>query len=125
MTKSLAFIIEDDPDLSNIFAEALKVAEFETEIIKDGQEALTRLAKIVPAVVVLDLHLPHVSGKEILYHIRNDDRLAQTKVILATADARMSDELGPIADLVLQKPVSFSQLQNLAARLRPPDTLGE
>jgi CheY-like chemotaxis protein len=36
----------------------LEVAGFETEIIHDGSQALTRLAEITPAVVVMDLHLP-------------------------------------------------------------------
>ena len=125
MTYSLALIIEDDPDLSTIFAEALRGAEFETEIVRDGNSALNRLEDIVPNVVVLDLHLPHVSGKDILQHIRDDSRLNETKVILATADASMADTLESMADLVLLKPISFGQLRNLAARLRPPDVVGE
>ncbi len=125
MTNSLALIIEDDPDLSTIFAEALRGAEFETEIVRDGNSALNRLAAIVPNVVVLDLHLPYVSGKDILQHIRNDSRLTETKIILATADASMAGTLESMADLVLLKPISFGQLRNLAARLRPPDVVGE
>ena len=125
MTNSLALIIEDDPDLSTIFAEALRGAEFETEIVRDGYSALDRLATIVPSVVVLDLHLPQVSGKDILQQIRDDSRLTETKVILATADASMADSLESKADLVLLKPISFGQLRNLAARLRPPDLVGE
>ena len=125
MTSSLALIIEDDPDLATIFAEALHGAEFETEIIADGQTALARLDIIIPSVVVLDLHLPFASGRDILEHIRADARLNDTRVILATADGSLADTLESKADLILLKPISFSQLRNLAARLRLPDTLGE
>ncbi len=118
----LALIIEDDPKLSTIFAETLKLAEFKTETIADGQVALERLTTIVPDVVVLDLHLPHVSGREILHQIRADDRLAQTRVMIVTADAAMADSLKDEADLSLLKPVSIHQLHDLATRLRPPDT---
>lgn len=118
----LALIIEDDPKLSTIFAETLKMAEFETETIADGQVALERLTTIVPDVVVLDLHLPQVSGREILHQIRADERLAHTRVMVVTADAAMADSLGDAADLSLLKPVSIHQLHDLATRLRPPDT---
>ncbi len=121
MKHGLAFVVEDDPDLSVIFAQALQAAGFETEVIRDGQVALTRLAQVQPVVVVLDLHLPHISGDAILRHIRTDARLTQTRVIVATADPVMADTLQTEADLVLIKPISFSQLRDLAVRLRPPD----
>ena len=124
MTNPLALIIEDDPKLATIFARALQMAEFEPEIAQDGKVALSRLAVTIPAVVVLDLHLPYVSGLEILRQIQADERLNQTQVILATADAMMAENLRQEADLVLLKPISFSQLRDLAARLRPRDTLG-
>ncbi len=121
MTAPLALIIEDDPKLSKIFAQALKMAKFETEVIQDGKVAMERLASVVPTVVILDLHLPHVSGRDILYKIRADERLANIRVILATADAQMADMLDDEADLILLKPISFSQLKEMATRLYPSD----
>lgn len=120
MTKPLALIIEDDENLAFIFTLALQGAEFETETILDGRVALERLAEITPDVVVLDLHLPHVSGQEILQRIRTDERLAETRVMLATADALRGQALDAESDLVLLKPISPSQLRTLASRLRPP-----
>ncbi len=120
--KPLALIIEDDRKQATIFDQALQMAEFETEIIRDGKAALERLAVTVPVLVVLDLHLPYVSGDDVLRQIRADERLAKTRVILATADPRMAEPLQEESDLVLLKPISFSQLRDLATRLRPPDT---
>ncbi len=118
-----ALIIEDDFDAAAIFEAALQAAGFETEIIHDGAEAITRLKETKPAIVALDLHLPHVSGAEILHKIRSDERLTKTRVMLVTADPAMADTLQPEADLVLIKPVSYSQLRDLAKRLRPTDTI--
>ena len=120
---ALALIIEDDENQAPIFAQALKMAEFETETIHDGQTALERLAVVVPDLVLLDMHLPYVSGDTILSQIRADERLAKTRVMLATADAYMAENLRDQSDLVLLKPISFTQLQDLAKRLRPPDTM--
>jgi DNA-binding response OmpR family regulator len=118
MSNPLALIIEDDVDLAAIFAEAVQSAEFEVESIQDGDQALIRLASIVPAVVVLDLHLPHIGGEQILNHIRADSRLANTRIMVATADPVKADTLVEQADLVLIKPISFSQLRDMAKRLR-------
>ena len=119
MKKPLALIVEDDEQLAAIFAIAMEEAEFETEIVHNGKVALERLADITPEAVVLDLHLPCVSGKDILFHIRADPRLAKVRVMLATADPIMAEELENEADLVLIKPVGFIQLRELAKRLRP------
>jgi len=86
VTGSLALIIEDDEDLAAIFAEALHLAELETEIIVSGDAAAARLKEVVPKVVVLDLHLPQVSGETLLRQIRSTPALARTRVIIATAD---------------------------------------
>ena len=68
--KPLALIIEDDKRQSTVFDHALRQAEFETEVIRDGEQALARLAVTIPAVVILDLHLPKVSGEDVLQQIR-------------------------------------------------------
>jgi two-component system response regulator AdeR len=117
MSELLGLIIEDDDDLSVIFSEALQAAGFKTEIIQSGDQALARLAITTPDVVVLDLHLPRVAGMDILHQIRADARLAKTRVIVATAHPRMAESLRDEADLVLLKPISFSQLRDLAAIL--------
>ena len=117
--KPLALVIEDDQKQATVFAQALRMAEYETEIIRDGQEALTRLGEVIPALVVLDLHLPKISGKDIFQQIRADQRLNQTRVMLATADPLFAETLRSKVDLVLLKPISFNQLRDLASRLQP------
>lgn len=113
----LALIIEDDEDLSFIFAEAMRMAGFESEIIRDGQVAMKRLAEVTPTVIVLDLHLPHVAGTDLLKQIRETDHLKKVRVVVATADARLAEQTDRQADFVLIKPISFSLLRDLAVRM--------
>ncbi len=119
MSNPIALIVEDDADLANIFAEALQAARYDTDIIRTGDRAMARLKTGMPDVVVLDLHLPGESGMEILKQIRADAHLARTRVIVASADPVMAESLNDQADLVLIKPISFSQLRDLANRLNP------
>ena len=116
MSKPLSLIIEDDPQIGDILSISLR-NDFETELIKDGDQALARLAEVIPALIVLDLHLPSVSGKDIFAQIRADARLETTKVILCTADALQSETMQSQADLVLLKPVSPNQVRELASRI--------
>jgi DNA-binding response OmpR family regulator len=120
MSDPLALIIEDDHFLADNYAEALRAAGFTVEIARDGRTALARIAALTPALVVLDMNLPFVSGVEILRRIRADARLGQTRVIVTTGDAQRAEALANEVDLALVKPVSMSQLSDLAARLRPP-----
>jgi len=115
---SLALIVEDDPDLAEIFSEALRFGGFQVEALGNGADALQRLKEIVPSVIVLDMHLPGASGVEILRQVRADSRLETTRVIASTADARLAETLEDTADLVLVKPISFTQLRDLAVRLK-------
>jgi len=115
---NLALVIEDDQDLSTIFSEALNAAGFETEVVLDGRTAQKRLTEVTPYLVLLDMHLPHVSGTDLLEQIRADERLNETLIVIATADARMGEAMSDKADFVMIKPITFTQLRDLTKRLR-------
>jgi len=117
----LALIIEDDEDLANIFAEAVRGVGFEVEHVADGKKAQERLKSgTTPYLILLDMHLPHVSGEDLLMNtIKPDDRFETSMIIITTADARMGDAYRDQVDFVLVKPISFVQLRDLTARLKP------
>lgn len=117
----LAIIIEDEEQLALIYSKALEMAGYETLALYDGQEAMDYLARAekAAAMITLDLHLPGLSGEEILRFIRSDPRYNQTRVILATSDsASVVGEIEKKSDIVLLKPISFTQLRELASRFR-------
>jgi CheY-like chemotaxis protein len=120
---TLALIIEDDEDLASIFAEALRGVGFEVEHIADGKTAHDRLKSgAAPFLVLLDMHIPHISGADLLTNvIKKEEHLARTMVIITTADARMGESYSDMADFVMIKPISFVQLRDLTSRLKPKD----
>ena len=103
----------------------MQAAGFETEIISDGAEALARLDLIIPDLVVLDLHLPSVSGTGILLRIRADPQLANIWVIVVTVEPELAELLQDMADRILVKPIDFARLRDLAASLAPTTSSGE
>ncbi len=116
MEKPLALIVEDEPDIAALYRHVLDMAGYRTEIAFHGQVAVERLANSQPAIVILDLILPGVSGKEILGLIRRDERLNQTKVIVVTAHAHIAESLSAEPDLVLFKPIGIEQFSDLIER---------
>ena len=118
-SKPVALVIEDNQDLNAIFSSALENAGYVIQSVYDGAAAEQFLSENVPAIIILDLHMPKVSGDVVLRHIRHDPRLKEVRVIVVTADARFADALEFQVELVLLKPISFSQLSELAKRFAP------
>lgn len=119
MRQALALIIEDDVSLAEIFSTVTQQAHYETEVFHNGQTALNRLRDIAPDIVLLDLNLPLVNGKDILHFIRTETHLANTKVVLTTANTLSAEALREDSDLVLLKPISPTQLLGMVTRLHP------
>jgi DNA-binding response OmpR family regulator len=119
MDKPIALVVEDEYDISLIFARALQSAGYETEIVRSGDTAITWLKAATPDLVVLDLQLPKVPGVKILRYIRTDPRLEDTHVIIATAFSHLAAALQDEPDWVLIKPINFGQLRDLAQQFNP------
>lgn len=117
-------LVEDNPDdveLTRIaFAEA--GSEHRLTVVSDGAEALDflfargahvgRASADLPAVVLLDLNLPKVNGREVLQAIRAHHATRSLPVVVLTTSAEPFDvdavyELG--ANSYIQKPVEFER----------------
>ena len=114
-------LVEDDPRDVELVLEALGDYNLANEVVvtSDGEEALDYLhcrgnfkarPSVNPAVVLLDLKLPKVSGMEVLRHIRSDEKLKMTPIVILTSSKEERDwvesyQLGINAYVV--KPVDF------------------
>jgi CheY-like chemotaxis protein len=97
--------------------EILEMSGMKVELITDGAIAMQKLAVEIPDLMLLDMHLPNVSGLEILDYVRATDRLRNTRVVAITANALLTVDLMDKADLLLIKPVTFAQISELSTRL--------
>jgi CheY-like chemotaxis protein len=112
-----ALVVEDDDELGEIFSDILESSGMAVSHVTDGQMALDWLAKSSPDIIMLDLHLPRVSGLEILREIRRNTRLKDTEVIVVTADALLTTAVKEQANFILIKPINLEQLNLLINRL--------
>lgn len=113
----LILIVEDEPDLSEVFVNIFKLSGFRTLTAFNGKEALKLVKQHRPHVTMMDIHLPHMMGDELLAMLRRDQSNHNMVTIVASADSRRAGFLQEQADFVLLKPISFEQLQQLAKRI--------
>jgi len=118
MEKPVALIVEDDRDIVALFRHVLDIAGYHTEIVMNGIEAMERVEKLLPNIVLLDLQLPGMSGVEILKRMRAEESMSRIPVVVITAYAPYADSLPVEPDLLLLKPVDINQLSNLVQRLQ-------
>jgi CheY-like chemotaxis protein len=116
MATGYALIIEDDIALSEMFAIILQAQGVETAVVRDGAAVLKKIHARIPDIILLDMHLPNLSGIRILEHIREDARIKHVQVVVVTANAQLASACEDKADLVLLKPVSYEQLSGLSLR---------
>jgi two-component system cell cycle response regulator DivK len=119
MRPPLALILEDDPKLSELYDTVLKSCQYETSIIESGREAQERLTTLTPDLILLDIHLPYISGMDLLDQIQADGRFTKTTTIVMTADLYTAKELDGKVKHVLLKTHGIARLRDIATRLHP------
>jgi len=87
-----ALVVEDDEQLSYILRFILQREGFEVHRAADGRAAEKMMATLAPpAIVTLDVMLPHIDGYELLRRIRGTPGWSTVPVILLTSRAQEKD----------------------------------
>ena len=125
-------LVEDSPDDVKLTLHAFKQARLanRVQVVSDGQEALDYLfgaGKFFgrppanqPAMILLDLYLPKISGMEVLRRVKLDERTKMIPVVILTVSQVFSDfnecqRLG--AETYIVKPLNFQRLSQITPRL--------
>jgi DNA-binding response OmpR family regulator len=97
-------ICDDEPSLRELIRISLD-GPYSFAEADDGEKSLEIARRLRPDVVILDMMMPRLSGLEVLSEIRGDRELAETPVIVLTAQPSTKDEaLRCGADIVMVKP---------------------
>jgi two-component system response regulator len=124
MTDKEILLVEDNPDdieLTRIAFDEAKIAN-RLVVVRDGAEALDYLfargahagrdPDDLPSIVLLDLNLPRVDGREVLQAIREDPRTRSLPVVVLTTSTEPFDLESAYAlgvNSYIQKPVDFER----------------
>jgi len=106
-------IVEDNLNNVKLFRDVLRATGYRTLEASTGAQALMLASKHGPALVLMDVRLPDMSGVEALSRLRMDHRTAHIPVLAVTAQAMKGDRERFIEagfDGYLSKPVDIDEL---------------
>ncbi len=104
-------IIEDEYFTRDVLSLTLRRANIEVDVVDNGEMALEYLQTHTPDVLIVDLHMPKVSGYEVINAVRADDRFQNTVIIIITANSSaISSPEAKMADAFIIKPFDIKKI---------------
>lgn len=113
-------IADDEPNIVISLEYLLQREGYTVVVARDGNEALESITREKPALVLLDVMMPHKSGFEVCQAVRADEALEAVKILMLTAKGRETDVAKGLAlgaDAYMTKPFSTRELVQKVAEL--------
>jgi CheY-like chemotaxis protein len=119
-TKNLKtiLIIDDDPDCRDTLSDLLCGHGFAVACAENGRRALDYLRVATPSLILLDLAMPVMNGREFRRSQRSDPRLESVPTIVMIGNSDINDI---DADAVFQKPINPSALLSTIEQFCPSE----
>ena len=123
-------LVEDNPADVRLMVETLKQEKIcnNLSVVSDGEEALDFLFKRGkfakaphPGLILLDLNLPKLDGREVLKEIKNDDMLRMIPVVILTVSKSEEDIIRTYklhANCYITKPVDLAQFSKVTKAIQ-------
>lgn len=92
MARPVVLHVEDNPSNRKVVLHILRSVDVALMETTDGESGLAAAARELPDLILLDMHLPGVSGYEVVASLKADDRTRHIPVIAVTSDAMAGDE---------------------------------
>ena len=103
-------IVDDEPQIVRFLKPALSAAGFDTIVADRGSEALKKAASLAPDLVLLDLGLPDIDGKEVIAKLRS---WSSVPIVVLSARDRETEKIAALdlgADDYINKPFGVGEL---------------
>ena len=119
--KRKLLIVDDDQDLVEVLADVFtRDGRFDVKTVNNGFDAGMMVKEFRPDLVVLDIMLPDINGKEVCQRVRSDPALDEVKVICISGmveQDKVQDLMAAGADDFMQKPFDAEVLLERACRI--------
>jgi CheY-like chemotaxis protein len=105
-------IVDDLADNLFLLKTILEAEGYTVEVASSGRAALEKAEAMPPALMLLDIMMPDMTGYEVTRYIRQNEHLASIPIVLITAydDAIARQGVAAGADDYLRKPIDFDEL---------------
>ncbi|GAC1568810.1 MAG: hypothetical protein NVS3B14_19580 [Ktedonobacteraceae bacterium] len=87
-------IVDDKSELLHLMRRVLEDEQYQVSILQDGKDAFATMKANLPDLLILDLKLGDISGKDVLKQLKDDPVTAEIPVIVYTAAVLEAEEVG-------------------------------
>lgn len=115
---STILLVDDEPDMLEIFTEILEMMDHRVLEAHDGQEALAIARERTPDLVVTDWMMPRMSGLELCHRLRRDESLRDVPIIMHSSSGDPHD---PELHAFVPKDCSLEEFEKVVNRFLHDD----
>ncbi len=115
-------VVEDEAPLAEVIAEVLQAQGHRVDIAGDGLTARTRIADVMYDLIISDLKMPNMNGREFYRHVASRDPGLASRIIFSTGDTANPETQAffeEVGNPFLPKPFSLSELIRVVDSLLP------
>jgi len=118
------FVLEDDPDLLNLYTRALSFRGYTILNASSAESAIQLLAEATckPDIAVLDMSMPGLPGSAVVEYIRRESSFQRIPIIVVSCDDGFRTKLEGSNVHFMTKPINLADLYQVVARLTVPVT---
>jgi two-component system KDP operon response regulator KdpE len=111
MPTPVILVVDDDAPILLLMQSLLRGFGFEPVAVNSGAKALDEARKRTPDLILLDRHMPGMSGEDVLRELRGNDALASVPVLILSGEPIEPDELRALgATGAVLKPFDVAEL---------------
>jgi CheY-like chemotaxis protein len=105
--------VDDSPDNLTLLEIILDDPHYDLDLTASGQEALNKISRKIPDLILLDVMMPEMDGFEVTRRIRQDESLPYIPILLLTAhdQVNLTEGIAAGADDFIRKPFDIDELQ--------------
>ena len=104
-------VVDDDPSILDSMEVALNLQGYEVEAISNGEETFSKIESFSPDLVLMDVYLSGMDGRDICKQIKSDEKTKELPVVIFSADKSMKQVFKDCkADDFIGKPFRMDEM---------------
>jgi CheY-like chemotaxis protein len=108
--RKTVMVVEDEPAIRGLLSMTLESENYRVETAGDGREALTKVGRHSPDLILLDLMLPNMDGWEVIEALHEESDTKRIPIIAVSAGRRIADVGERGVQAFLSKPFDVDTL---------------
>jgi CheY-like chemotaxis protein len=116
---AVVVVVDDDTDMAGFVTITLELAGHTVHTALDGPTALSMVRTYRPQLVLMDNHMPGLTGVEVAQTIRADPNLQHIPIVMVSGDSNV--ETQGAVDRLLAKPLRPRELTTVIKEFLPPE----